>query len=81
MVVSYISEAAQRLEANQYLIFSQEKPHDNVVSLSNEKNVELAESSNPGQQIKKIHERFNADKYYVIIKGLEDMRATMMDVM
>lgn len=81
MVVSYISEAAQRLEAHQYLIFSQKNPHDNVVSLFNEKNVELAESSNPGQKIKKINERFNADKYDVIIKGLEDMRATMMDVM
>ena len=80
MDVSYMSEAAQRLEAHQYLIFSQEKPHDNVVSLSNEKNVELAESSNPGQKIKKIHERFNAN-YDVIIKGLEDMSANLMDVM
>ena len=81
MDVSYMSETAQRLKAHQSLIFYQKKPHDNVIRLSNEKNVELVESSNPRQEIKKINERFSADKYDVIIKSLEDMRATMMDVM
>jgi len=81
MDVSYMSETAQRLKAHQSLIFYQKKPHDNVIRLSKEENVKLIESSNPRQEIKKINERFSADKYDVIIKSLEDMRATMMDVM
>jgi len=80
MDVSYMSETAQRLEAQRSLIFYQKKPHDNVIRLSNEKNVELIESSNPRQEIKKINERFSTDRYDVIVKSLEDMRATMMDV-
>ena len=78
--VSYMSETAQRLQARRSLIFYQKKPHDNVIKLSNEENVELVESSNPRKEIKKIHERFSTDKYDVIVKSLEDMRATMMDV-
>ena len=80
MDVSYMSETAQRLEAQRSLIFYQKKPHDNVIRLSNEKNVGLIESSNPRQEIKKINERFSTDRYDVIVKSLEDMRATMMDV-
>ena len=80
MDVSYMSETAQRLEAQRSLIFYQKKPHDNVIRLSNEKNVELIESSNPRQEIKKINERFSTDRYDVIVKSLEDMRAIMMDV-
>ena len=79
--VSYMSETAQRLEAHQSLIFHQKKPHDNVIKLAKDENVELVESSNPRQEIKTINERFNKDKYDVIIKSLEDMRATMRDVM
>ena len=81
MDVSYMSETAQRLEAQRSLIFYQKKPHDNVIRLSNEKNVELIESSNPRQEIKKINERFSTDGYDVIVKSLEDMRASMMDAM
>ena len=77
--VSYMSETAQRLKAYQSLIFYQKKPHDNVIRLSREENVELIESPNPRQEIKKINERFGKDKYDIIIKNLEDMRATMMD--
>ncbi len=77
--VSYMSETAQRLEAHQSLIFYQKKPHDNVIRLSREENVELIESPNPRQEIKKINERFGKDKYDIIIKNLEDMRASMMD--
>ena len=77
--VSYVSETAQRLEAHQSLIFYQKKPHDNVIRLSREENVELIESPNPRQEIKKINERFGKDKYDIIIKNLEDMRASMMD--
>jgi superfamily II DNA or RNA helicase len=80
MDVSYMSETAQRLEARHSLIFYKKKPHDNVVRLSKDENVELIESSNPRQEIKKINERFSADRYDVIVKSLEDMRATMMDV-
>jgi len=79
--VSYMSETAQRLEAQRSLIFFQRKPHDNVIRLAKEEKVELFESPNPRQEIKKINERFSADEYDVIIKRLEDMRATMMDVM
>ena len=79
--VSYMSETAQRLEARHALIFYKEKPHDNVIRLAKEENVELRESSNPSKEIKKINEKFSADEYDVIIKSLEDMRATMMDVM
>jgi superfamily II DNA or RNA helicase len=79
--VSYMSETAERLEARHALIFYKEKPHDNVIRLAKEKNVELIESSNPRQESKKINERFSTDRYDVIIKSLEDMRATMMDVM
>jgi len=32
------------------------------------------------EAIKKINERFSTDRYDVIVKSLEDMRATMMDV-
>jgi len=79
--VSYMSETAQRLEAQRSLIFFQRKPHDNVIRVSKEENVELIESPDPRQEIKKINERFSEDEYDVIIKRLEDMRATMMDVM
>jgi len=79
--VSYMSETAQRLDAQHSLIFFQRKPHDNVIRLAKEEKVELFESPNPRQEIKKINERFSADEYDVIIKSLEDMRATMMDVM
>ena len=81
MDVTYMSETAQRLKAHQSLIFYQKKPHDNVIRLSREENVELIESPNPRQEIKKINERFGKDKYDIIIKNLEDMRATMRDVM
>jgi len=81
MDVSYMSETAKRLVTQRSLIFYQKKPHDNVVKLSKKENVELIESPNPRQEIKKINERFSTDKYDVIIKSLEDMRATMMDVM
>jgi hypothetical protein len=77
--VSYMSEAAQRLDIQRSLIFYQKKPHDNVIKLSKEENVELIESSNPRQEIKTINERFGKDKYDIIIKNLEDMRASMMD--
>ena len=77
--VSYMSEAAQRLDVQRSLIFYQKKPHDNVIKLSKEENVELIESPNPKQEIKKINEKFSMDKYDVIIKSLEDMRASMMD--
>ena len=79
--VTYMSETAQRLEAHQSLIFYQKKPHDNVTKLAKDEDVELVESSHPRQEIKTINERFNKDKYDVIIKSLEDMRATMRDVM
>ena len=79
MDVTYMSETAQRLKAHQSLIFYQKKPHDNVIRLSREENVELIESPNPRQEIKKINERFGKDKYDIIIKNLEDMRASMMD--
>jgi sulfur relay (sulfurtransferase) DsrC/TusE family protein len=79
MDVSYMSETAQRLEAHQSLIFYQKKPHDNVIRLSREENVELIESPNPRQEIKTINERFGKDKYDIIMKNLEDMRASMMD--
>ena len=79
MDVSYMSETAQRLDVQRSLIFYQKKPHDNVIKLSKEENVELIESPNPRQEIKKINERFSMDKYDVIIKSLEDMRASMMD--
>ena len=79
MDISYMSETAQRLDAQHSLIFFQRKPHDNVIRLSREENVELIESPNPRQEIKKINERFGKDKYDIIIKNLEDMRASMMD--
>ena len=79
MDVSYMSETAQRLKAYQSLIFCQKKPHDNVIKLAKDENVELIESSNPRQEIKTINERFSKDRYDVIIKNLEDMRATMRD--
>ena len=63
------------------LYFTKKKPHDNVMKLSKEEDVELIESSDPSKEIKKINERFSTDKYDVIIKSLEDLRATMMDVM
>jgi len=81
MDVNYMSETAQRLKAQHSLIFYKKKPHDNVMKLSKEEDVELIESSDPSKEIKKINERFSTDKYDVIIKSLEDMRATMMDVM
>ena len=77
--VSYMSETAQRLDVQRSLIFYQKKPHDNVIRLSREENVELIESPNPKQEIKTINERFGKDKYDIIIKNLEDMRASMMD--
>jgi hypothetical protein len=77
--VSYMSETAQRLDVQRSLIFYQKKPHDNVIRLSREENVELIESPNPKQEIKTINERFGKGKYDIIIKNLEDMRASMMD--
>ena len=77
--VSYMSEAAQRLDAKRSIIFYQKKPHDNVIRLAKEENVELIESPNLKQEIKTINERFGKDKYDIIIKNLEDMRASMMD--
>ena len=77
--VSYMSETAQRLEARHSLIFYKKKPHDNVIRLAKQENVELIESANPRQEIKKINARFSTDRYDVIVKNLEDMRATMMD--
>ena len=79
MDVSYMSETAKRLVAQRSLIFYKKKPHDNVIKVSEEENVELIESPNPRQEIKKINERFGKDKYDIIIKNLEDMRASMMD--
>ena len=55
MDVSYMSETAQRLEARHSLIFYKEKPHDNMIRLSKEGNVELIESSHPRQEVKKIN--------------------------
>jgi len=77
--VTYMSETAQRLKAHQSLIFYKKKPHDNVIKLAKDENVELAESSNPRQEIKRINQRFGEDKYDIIVKNLEDMRASMMD--
>ena len=77
--VSYISETAKRLGAQRSLIFFQKKPHDNVIRLAKEEKVELIESPNPRQEIKTIDERFGKDKYDIIAKNLEDMRASMMD--
>lgn len=81
MDVSYMSETAQRLEARHPLIFYKEKPHDNVIRLAKEEDVELIESSDPSKEISKITERFSKDGYDVIVKSLEDMRASMMDTM
>jgi len=77
--VSYMSETAQRLDAQRSLIFFQKKPHDNVIRLAKEEKVELIESPNPRQEIKTINEKFGKDEYDIIIKNLEDMRASMMD--
>jgi len=66
--VSYMSETAHRLKAHQSLIFYQKKPHDSVIRLSREENVELIESSNPRQEIKTINERFGKDKYDILLK-------------
>jgi len=77
--VSYMSEAAQRLDVQRSLIFYQKKPHDNVIRLAKEEKVELIEAPNPKQEIKTINERFGKDEYDIITKNLEDMRASMMD--
>ena len=77
--VSYMSETVQKLGAERSLIFFQKKPHDNVIKLAKEEKVELFESPNPRQEIKTINERFGKDEYDIIIKNLEDMRASMMD--
>ena len=77
--VSYMSETAQRLDAQRSLIFFQRKAHDNVIKIAKEEKVELFESPNPRQEIKKINERFGKDKYDIIIKNLEDIRASMID--
>ena len=77
--VSYMSETAQRLDAQHSLIFFQRKPHDNVIRLAKEEKVELFESPNPRQEIKTINERFDKDEYDIITKNLEDIRASMMD--
>ena len=77
--VSYMSETAQRLGAQRSLIFCRKKPHDNVIRLAKEEKVELFESPNPRQEIKTINERFGKDEYDIIIRNLEDMRASMMD--
>ena len=79
MDVSYMSETAQKFGAKRSLIFFRNKPHDNVIKLAEEKNVELFESPNPRKEIKTINERFGKDEYDIIIKNLEDMRASMMD--
>jgi hypothetical protein len=80
MDVDYMADTAHRLKAQHALIFYQEKPHENVIKLSSEKNVELIESPDPRQEIKNIHKRFSKDTYEVIVKNLEDLRATMMDI-
>ena len=80
MDVDYMADTTHRLKAQHALIFYQEKPHDNVIKLSSEKNVELIESPDPRQEIKNIYKRFSKDAYKVIVKNLEDLRATMMDV-
>jgi hypothetical protein len=77
--VTYMSETAQKFGARRSLIFFRNKPHDNVIKLAEEENVELFESPNPRQEIKTINERFGKDEYDIIIKNLEDMRASMMD--
>ena len=77
--VTYMSETAKRLDAQRSLIFFRKKPHDNVIRLAKEEKVELFVSPNPRQEIKTINERFGKDEYDIIIKNLEDMRASMMD--
>lgn len=80
MDVDYMADTARRMKAQHALIFYQERPHKNVIKLSREKNVELIKSPDPRQEIKNIHKRFSKDTHDVIVKNLEDMRATMMDV-
>jgi hypothetical protein len=80
MDVDYMADTAHRLKAQRALMFYHERPHKNVIKLSSEKNVELIESPDPRQEIKNIHKRFSKDTYEVIVKNLEDLRATMMDV-
>ena len=80
MDVDYMIETAHRTKPQRALIFYQKRPHDNVIKLSREQNVGLIESPGPCQEIKNIHGRFSKDTYGVIVKNLEDMRATMMDV-
>jgi hypothetical protein len=77
--VTYMSETAQKFGAERSLIFCRKKPHDNVSRLAKEENVELIASPNPRQEIKTINERFGKDEYDIIVKNLEDMRASMMD--
>jgi hypothetical protein len=48
--------------------------------LTKEEDVELIECSSPSKEIEKIKEKFNTDKYDVVIKGFEDMRTSTMDV-
>jgi hypothetical protein len=80
IVSDYMADTAHRLKAQRALMFYHERPHKNVIKLSSEKNVELIESPDPRQEIKNIHKRFSKDTYEVIVKNLEDLRATMMDV-
>lgn len=80
MDVDYMAETAHRMNAQPSLISYPKKSRDTVIKLSRAKNVELMESPDPHQEIKNSHERFNKDTYEVIVKELEDMGATMMDV-
>ena len=80
MDVDYMAETAHRIKPQHTLIFYQKRPRDNVIKLSSEKNVEPIKSPDPRQEIKNIHGRFSKDTYDIIVKDLEDMRATMMDV-
>ena len=80
MDVDYMAETARRMKAQHALIFYQERPHENVIKLSGEKNVERIASPDPRQEIKNIHGRSSMDTYKVIINNLEDIRTTMMDV-
>ena len=77
--VTYMSETARKFGAERSLIFFRNKPHDNVIKLAEEENVELIASPNPRQELKTINGRFGKDEYEIITKNLEDMRASMMD--
>ena len=76
----YMAETAHRIKSQHVLICYQKRPHDNVLKLSSEKNVERIESPDPRQEMVNIHGRSGTNTYEGIVKNLEDMRTTMMDV-